>query len=179
MVFRFSKMAGKQCQNPKSDICRSAYAIRILLPISILCMLIIGIAGEAFAQAPGPPGPQGGQPSQNDMRVVERGQDGKATKISFFNVVNVNIHDILKFMSDETNLTIIASDKVQGKITIVNLKGITVDEALEALRTALNTLGFTTVRVNKTLVIIPITDAKTRPLRVQIGADPNLIESSD
>jgi len=183
MVFRFSKTAVERCQNPKSDVCRLAYAIRILLSISILCMLIIGIAGEAFAQAPGPPGrPQrggGGQPSEKDIRVVERGQDGKATKISFFNVVNVNIHDILKFMSDETNLTIIASDKVQGKITIVNLKGITVDESLEALKTALNTLGFTTVRVNKTIVIIPITDAKTRPLRVQIGADPNLIESSD
>jgi general secretion pathway protein D len=149
-------------------------------------MLILGMARELFAQEPVVPpgrqrggGGQQGQPSASDMRVVERSQDGKASKISFFNVVNVNIHDILKFMSDETNLTIIASDRVQGKVTLVNLKGITVDEALEALKTALNTLGFTMVRVNKTIVIIPISDAKTRPLRVQIGSDPNMIESSD
>jgi type II secretion system protein D len=175
MVFRFMEITGKRCQTSPSDVCRSAYSIRCLVSVLILCMLIVGMASEVIAQGP----PPGGQPSEKDIRVVERGQDGKATKISFFNVVNVNIQDILKFMSDETNLTIIATDKVQGKITIVNLKGITVDEALEALKTALNTLSFTMVRVNKTIVIVPISDAKTRPLRVQIGSDPNMIDSSD
>jgi len=177
MVFRFTEITGKRCQISPSDVCRSAYTNRCLLSVLILGMLIVGMASEVIAQGP-PPG--GGQPSEKDIRVVERGNDGKATKISFFNVVNVNIQDILKFMSDETNLTIIASEIIQGKkITIVNLKGITVDEALEALRTALNTLSFTMVRVNRTIVIVPISDAKTRPLRVQIGSDPNMIDSTD
>lgn len=122
------------------------------------------------------------QPGGNlgdSVRVTERDGSGRARRLSFFNVVNAEIQDILKFMSDETNLTIIASDKVQGKVTLVNLKDITVEEALEALKTALNTLGFTTVRVNKTIVIIPLEEAKTKPVRVQIGSDPEQIASTD
>jgi type II secretion system protein D len=122
---------------------------------------------------------QGGGLGDRQIRVTERDEAGKAAKLSFFNVVNANIHDILKFMSDETNLTIIASEKVDGKVTLVNLKDITVEEALEALKTALNTLGFTTIRVNKTIVIIPLDEAKTKPVRVEIGTDPEEIDSTD
>ena len=122
---------------------------------------------------------QGGRLGEDKVKVTERDEEGKAEKLSFFNVVNVDIHDILKFMSDETKLTIIASEKVQGKITLVNLKDITVEESLEALKTALNTLGFTTVRVNRTIVIISLEDAKTKPVRVQVGSDPEQIESTD
>jgi type II secretion system protein D len=122
---------------------------------------------------------QGGRLGDEQIKVIERDEEGKATKLSFFNVVNADIHQILKFMSDETNLTIIASEKVQGKVTLVNLKDITVEESMEALKTALNTLGFTTVRVNRTIVIIPLDEAKTKPVRVQVGADPEGIESTD
>lgn len=138
-----------------------------------LCILILlSFVGVVSAQ-------RGGGLGEEQVKVTERGEDNKATKLSFFNVVNVEIHDILKFMSDETNLTIIASEKVQGKVTLVNLKDITVKEALEALKTALNTLGFTTVRVNKTIVIISLAEAKTKPVKVMVGSDPDQIESSD
>ena len=135
-----------------------------------LCVLLIGTAS---AQGPGR------KLSDKEIKVTERDEEGKAAKLSFFNVVNADIHDILKFMSDETNLTIIASEKVQGKVTLVNLRDITVEESLEALKTALNTLEFTTIRVNRTIVIIPLDEAKTKPVRVQIGADPEQIESTD
>jgi len=140
----------------------------------VLCLVsCVFLVNVASAQR------QGGKLSDEQVKVAERDEEGKATKLSFFNVVNADIHDILKFMSDETNLTIIASEKVAGKVTLVNLKDITVEEALEALKTALNTLGFTTVRVNKAIVIIPLEDAKTKPVKVQIGADPEKIESTD
>jgi len=145
----------------------------------LLLLFFILLSDTVFAQQPPGGRQQGGRPGANEIRVTQRDSGGKATKLSFFNVVNADIHDILKFMSDETNLTIIASDRVQGKITIVNLKDITIDEALEALKTALNTLNFTTIRVNRTIVIIPIDEAKTKPLRVQMGSDPEEIASSD
>ena len=150
---------------------------RAQIPVlHVLCSILIllfasSLADVAFAQRD--------KLGEDKVKVIERDEEGKAEKISFFNVVNVDIHDILKFMSDETNLTIIASEKVQGKVTLVNLKDITVEESLEALKTALNTLGFTTVRVNKTIVIIPVEDAKTKPVRVQVGSDPEQIESTD
>ena len=152
---------------------------RVLCLVSCILLLfaLVSSINVAFAQQPG--GRQGGALGDSQVKVTERDEEGKATKLSFFNLVNADIHQILKFMSDETNLTIIASEKVEGKVTLVNLKDITVEESLEALKTALNTLGFTTVRVNRTIVIIPIEEAKTKPVRVQIGSDPDEIESSD
>ena len=173
MKYRVSRISGDRCRDLTSGICR--LRLRYLLSAFLVSLLIVALSGVTIAQGP----PPGGPGEQKDMRVIERDKDGKASKISFFNVMNANIQDILKFMSDETNLTIIASDKIQGKITLVNLKGITVEEALDALKTALNTLGFTMVRVNRTIVIVPIGDAKTRPLRVQIGSDPNMIDATD
>ena len=158
--------------------CRSSFSTRGL-GFLLTLLLISGFVNTALAQAPPSGPPPGGGQSERDMRVVERGSDGKATRISFFNVVNAEIRDILKFMSDETNLTIISSEKVQGKVSIVNLKSITVNEALEAIKTALNTLGFTIVRINRTIVVIPISEAKTRPVRVQMGSDPDQIPSTD
>ena len=140
-----------------------------------LCVLLLAL----FSLMNAIPVQAQGQLKEDQAKVVDRDEEGKATKLSFFNLVNVDIHQILKFMSDETDLTVIASEKVKGKITLVNLKDITVNEALESIKTALNTLGFTTVRVNKTIVIIPLEDAKTKPVRVQIGSDPEQIESTD
>jgi len=177
MNYRASRIPGDRRQRLLSGICQLCN-IRRLMPVLLVFILIVSLSSVTVAQGP-PQGPPGGPAEQKDMRVIERDKDGKASKISFFNVINANISDILKFMSDETNLTIISSDKVQGKITLVNLKGISVNEALEALKTALNTLGFTMVRVNRTIVIVPVADAKTRPLRVQIGSDPNMIDATD
>ena len=144
-----------------------------LVSCIFLLLVLFGFADVASAQR------QGGELGDDQVKVTERDEEGKAKKLSFFNLVNVDIHDILKFMSDETNLTIIASERVKGKVTLVNLKDITVAEALSSIKTALNTLEFTTVRVNKTIVIIPLEDAKTKPVKVMIGSDPEQIESID
>ena len=124
-----------------------------LVSCIFLLLVLFGFADVASAQR------QGGELGDDQVKVTERDEEGKAKKLSFFNLVNVDIHDILKFMSDETNLTIIASERVKGKVTLVNLKDITVAEALSSIKTALNTLEFTTVRVNKIIVIIPLEDA--------------------
>lgn len=144
-----------------------------LVSCIFLLLIFLGLTNVASAQR------QGRGLGDDQVKVTERDEEGKAKKLSFFNLVNVDIHDILKFMSDETNLTIIASERVKGKVTLVNLKDITVDEALSAIKTALNTLEFTTIRVNKTIVIIPLEDAKTKPVRVMVGSDPEQIESID
>lgn len=179
MNHRFSETLDNKRHSIGSGVWRSKYNIQLMLSALLISTMILSFVGDVIAQGPPPGGPPGGQQSEKDIRVIERDRDGKAARISFFNVVNANIQDILKFMSDETNLTIIASEKVQGKITIVNLKGVTVSEALDALKTSLLSLGFTMVRVNRTIVIVPVGEAKTRPLRVQIGSDPNMIESTD
>jgi type II secretion system protein D len=148
---------------------------KFLILCSMVCALCLMLFAVELASAQRREGGLGDE----QAKVTERDEEGKAEKLSFFNVINADIHAILRFMSDETNLTMIASDKVQGKVSLVNLTDITVNEALEALKTALNTLGFTTVRVNKTIVIIPLDEAKTKPVRVQVGSDPEQIESID
>ena len=177
MSFRFgsvsySGMGHGRLKTQNSRPRMSAWGVLCLVSCILCLVTILSWTSPAFAQ-------RGGNLGEDKVKVTERGEDNKAKKLSFFNVVNVDIHDILKFMSDETNLTIIASDKVQGKITLVNLKDITVEEALEALKTALNTLGFTTVHVNRTIVIISLEDAKTKSVRVAVGSDPDQIDSTD
>jgi len=158
------KIQGKRYANQMSGVLRLVSCISLFL-------VLFAFADVASAQD--------GELGDDQVKVTERDEEGKAKKLSFFNLVNVDIHDILKFMSDETNLTMIASERVKGKVTLVNLKDITVDEALSAIKTALNTLELTTVRVNKTIVIIPLEDAKTKPVKVMIGSDPEQIESID
>ncbi|MCM8815440.1 MAG: hypothetical protein NC931_05615, partial [Candidatus Omnitrophica bacterium] len=64
----------------------------------VVCLLILFTTDFVLAQRPpqpqGPPG-GGGKPGgdQLGMSVVERDRDGKASRISFFNVVNANIQD--------------------------------------------------------------------------------------
>jgi len=165
MSFRFGDTGHKGIEDKILNVLRISFCVLLVFALS-------GLLDSALAQ-------NNGKLGEDQAKVMERNEEGKAMKLSFFNIVNADINQIIKFMSDETNLTIIASEKVKGKVTLVNLKDITVDEAMEALKTALNTLGFTTVRVNKTIVVIPLEEAKTKPVRVQIGSDPDKIDSTD
>jgi general secretion pathway protein D len=112
------------------------------------------------------------------MQVTERGREGRATRVTL-DFVNADITALMRFLSSETNLTIIATEEVKGKITLVNLRNVTIPQALDKIKTALSELGYTTVQVDTTIVIRPLTKARQKNVPVYVGKDPKQIRQVD
>ena len=92
------------------------------------------------------------------------------------------LQSLIKFISAETNLTIIASenDIKEKKFALTNLKNATIDETLEEIKTVLAQYDLTMIRTNNTLLITTFEKAVKMKVPVKrIVADPNLIDQTD
>jgi type II secretion system protein D len=120
------------------------------------------------------------KPGENVMRVEERGPDDKAKRITL-DFVNVDLPSLMRFLSTETNLTIIAAEEDirDKKISLVNLKNVTVDQALEQIKSGLSQLGLTTIQTDRTIIITTIAKAVRMKVPVFIGKEPEKIEPTD
>ena len=90
--------------------------------ILVLTVILISLPGSfALAQKPG----------KQVMKVEERGPDNKA-KVITLDFVNMDLPSLMRFLSAETDLTIIAAEEDirDKKISLVNLKNVTVKEAV-------------------------------------------------
>ncbi len=127
-------------------------------------------------------GPLSPASAQDDatMTVEERGEDNKATRITL-DFVNAEVQQLLKFLQTETNLTIIATEEdVQGKkLSLLNLKDVTVEEAIEKVKSGLMQFGLTTIRTDSTMIITTVEKAVKMKVPVSSGADPESIPDSD
>ncbi len=144
--------------------------------ISLLMVaLFIAVCLPVLAQGPGDR-----TPGKNVMKVEERGPDNKAKRITL-DFVNVDLPSLLRFLSSETNLTIIAAEEdiKDKKISLVNLKNVTVQEALEQIKSGLSQLGLTTIQTDKTIIITTIAKAVRMKVPVFVGKDPEKIKPTD
>ena len=115
---------------------------------------------------------------QRGMEVAERDEAGQAIRFNF-DFPSGNLQSLIKFISAETNLTIIASesDIKDKKFALTNLKNVTIDETLEEIKTVLAQYDLTMIRTNNTLLITTFGKAVRMKVPVKrIVADPNLIE---
>lgn len=114
------------------------------------------------------------------MTVEARGRDQKASRITL-DFVNAEIQQLLRFLSHETNLTIIASaEDVQNKrLSLVNLRNVTIEEALERIKSGLMQFGLTTIQTDTTLIITTVQKAAKMKVPVSFGADPAQIPDTD
>ena len=118
---------------------------------------------------------------QRGMEVAERDEAGKAIRFNF-DFPSGNLQSLIKFISAETNLTIIASenDIKEKKFALTNLKNATIDETLEEIKTVLAQYDLTMIRTNNTLLITTFEKAVKMKVPVKrIVADPNLIDQTD
>lgn len=117
---------------------------------------------------------------QSGMQVTERGDDGKADKITL-DFVNIELKDLLQFIQRETDLTIISTERdIQGKkLSLVNLKNVTIEEAMEKIKTGLMQFDLTTIQTDSTLLITTVQKAVRMKVPVSYGADPESIPDSD
>jgi type II secretory pathway component GspD/PulD (secretin) len=106
--------------------------------VLLIALFIFGNSIVGFAQ----------QPEPQDMTY------DRATGIMKLNFVAKNLQEVLKWLSEQTGLTIIASeaDIKDKNFALTNFSG-TIDEALEQIKTILAQYDLTTIRTDKTLLI--------------------------
>ncbi len=121
------------------------------------------------------------QRHQGDMRVSERDEKGNAIRFDF-NFISKDLKDLIEFLSQETSLTLIASqsDIENKKFALTNLKNATMDEVLQEVKTVLATYNLTTIRTHNTVLITTFEKAVQMKVPVKrITANPEQVEMSD
>ena len=87
---------------------------------------------------------------------------------------NVDLPVLIKFMSEQTKKNFIFDERVQGKITIISPRRVTLAEAYDVFLSVLQVKGFTTVEKGNTIKIILAREARqdTIPTGAGNGAPP-------
>jgi general secretion pathway protein D len=87
---------------------------------------------------------------------------------------DVELPVLIKFMSEQTKKNFIFDERVQGKITIISPRRVTLAEAYDVFLSVLQVKGFTTVEKGNTIKIILAREARqeTIPTGPGIGAPP-------
>jgi general secretion pathway protein D len=88
---------------------------------------------------------------------------------------------VLKYLSEKAGLTVIASGvSLDGRITVISIKPITVDEAVALVNSVLKDKDLAAVRVGKTIEITTVARAKQRNLPVvHVTKDSDVPEDKD
>ncbi len=85
-----------------------------------------------------------------------------------FNFQNVDIHVLIKFISQLTGKNFVVDDRVKGEVSIISPSRITPDEAYEVFKSVLEVHGYTTVDAGEIIKIIPAPDARTKNIKTLI-----------
>ena len=77
---------------------------------------------------------------------------------------DVDLPVLIKFISEQTKKNFIFDERVQGKITIISPRRVTMDEAYDVFLSVLHVKGFATVEQDNTIKIVPISIARQENL---------------
>ena len=78
---------------------------------------------------------------------------------------DVDLPVLIKFISEQTKKNFIFDERVQGKITIISPRRVTLDEAYDVFLSVLQAKGFTTVSQGNTIKIVPAREARQDTIR--------------
>jgi len=84
---------------------------------------------------------------------------------------DVDLPVLVKFISEQTKKNFIFDEKLQGKITIISPRKISVEEAYNVFLSVLQVKGFVTVEQGNTIKIIPLREAKQESIPTMKGGD--------
>lgn len=98
--------------------------------------------------------------------------------------VTMNFRDaeltaILDYLSEQAGLMVINNAEITDRVTVFSLSPVSVDGALDLLNSVLRDKGFTTIRRERLLRVVPLADAKKMSVPVRMGSDPTQMGSSD
>jgi general secretion pathway protein D len=84
---------------------------------------------------------------------------------------DVELPVLIKFMSEQTKKNFIFDERVQGKITIISPRRVTLDEAYEVFLSVLQAKGFTTITQGNTIKIVVAREARQDTIRTGVSKD--------
>ena len=167
-------LTNEKTRQRENERFRFPTAVRVFIFV-MLSISIGGITGPFTASV------LAQEDDQRGMEVAERDAAGQAVRFNF-DFPSGNLQSLIKFISAETDLTIIASENEikDKKFALTNLKNVTIDETLEEIKTVLAQYDLTMIRTNNTLLITTFEKAVRMKVPVKrITADPSLIEQTD
>ena len=95
------------------------------------------------------------------------------------NFKDAPLSTVLSYLSEVAGLIVVQQVEVQGRVSIISLQPLNVQEAVALLNTVLKDQGYSAVRMGRTLKIISLQDVKKESIPVRSGNDPELIELTD
>jgi general secretion pathway protein D len=150
---------------------------RIIIPAAMLAV--------ASLLAPGHTAPQQvvGAPAV-ELTSVQR-KPVEVVKTNGNTMVKLNFQDtplqaVLEYLSETAGLTVISDQPlVDGRMTVINRRPISLVEAVSLINSILKEKGLTTVLTGKVLKVVTLEAAKKENLPVFSGRDPAAVIASD
>jgi general secretion pathway protein D len=131
-------------------------ASKNILCLSV-CIYLFFFTGSLMAQSATTSGNAAESPNTN--KEVER-----FVSIDF-NDVDINV--FIKFISELTGKNFVVDKRVKGKVTIISPTKISVKEAYKVFESVLEVNGYTTVKTDKIIKIIPAPDARSKNIETR------------
>ncbi|TFG59493.1 MAG: type IV pilus secretin family protein, partial [Deltaproteobacteria bacterium] len=94
---------------------------------------------------------------------------GKRPVYLSMDFTDVDLPVLIKFSSEQTKKNFIFDERVQGKITIISPRRISLDEAYNVFLSVLHVKGFATVEQENTIKIVPLREIKQEDLPTETG----------
>ncbi len=132
-------------------------------------------AAVCAAEATPPAGSPSGSPPPASGPEGQPGTDAPASPPApapvylSMDFTDVELPVLVKFISEQTKKNFVFDERVQGKITIISPRRITLEEAYNVFLSVLHVKGFATVEQDNTIRIIPMRDAKQESLPTERG----------
>ncbi len=95
------------------------------------------------------------------------------------NFRDASIGDILDYLSEKTGLVIVSDTYIDGNITVISKKPLSLDESIALINTILKEKGLAAIRTERTLKLVDIIRAKQMNIPVYHGNDPDKIKAGD
>jgi len=95
------------------------------------------------------------------------------------NFKDASLRAVLEYLSEAAGLVVVQEGTLEGRVTVMSLQPLSVDEAVSLLNTILKEKGYAAIRTGRTLKVVTLEQAKKGALPVHSGLDPEKIEVSD
>jgi general secretion pathway protein D len=151
--------------------------------VCCLCgALVLGLPGTLCAQDPAQQdsvpvfSADATQPTLPvEAQPVQAGRDDLVS----INFQDADITQVVKVLGDLTGTVILAPDELKGKITVVSLEKVRPETVVSVLESALMMRGYTVVKTDESLKIVPMPETKQTNVSVHVGTLPADIRDQD
>lgn len=149
----------------------------LLVLASLMCIYMISLAARP-AIVPKMEGTESrstvpverSSPTKN--RPQKKGTPPSKKKKITMNFDNVDIRQLIKFISDLTGKNFIVDDRVKASVTVVAPSPVTVEEAYAVFESILEVYGFAAVPSGKVIKIVPRVTARQKSVETRAAPQP-------